>query len=155
MFCLEFHNARWSIMALLYKLVHSILKQTYLLSPRTKPIPKLLIQSFVYESTYWHNLQTDCGYPGHPINGSVNTVNGTTFGQFVRYSCDIGFELEGIISSRCSANGIWTANAPTCKIKGKFRFLFLLYSGQQFIYSSVWSQHRVLNLWVTSEKWRT
>lgn len=65
-------------------------------------------------------LSPDCGDLEHPYNGSVTTDNGTTFGQFARYSCNFGFELNGNDSRQCGADGTWTGDAPSCKIKGLF-----------------------------------
>lgn len=70
---------------------------------------------------YWNvsnKLQTDCGDPDHPVNGSVTIDHGTTFGQFAGYSCDNGYDLEGNKSRKCSEYGNWTGDLPSCKIRG-------------------------------------
>ncbi|XP_066304995.1 CUB and sushi domain-containing protein 1-like [Branchiostoma lanceolatum] len=58
----------------------------------------------------------DCGSPGVPENGNF-TAPELTYNNNATYYCDIGYELLGEDSRTCRANGTWTNNVPTCRIK--------------------------------------
>ena len=55
-----------------------------------------------------------CGRPRAPTNGRVDTSAGTSFGDVVRYLCDIGYMLSGVAERRCQADKRWSGNVPTC-----------------------------------------
>jgi len=57
----------------------------------------------------------DCGTLTNPVNGQVNNIAGTTFGQTATYSCDPGYNLVGNTQRICHATGVWSGNVPTCQ----------------------------------------
>ena len=61
-----------------------------------------------------------------PANGQV-VVNGMTPGDTATYSCDMGFELDGVETVTCGDNGAWSARPPVCR--REFRFLFFTTDG--------------------------
>ena len=58
-----------------------------------------------------------CGQPAGPSNGRVDTSAGTSFGDVVRYLCDIGYTLSGVAERRCQADKRWNGSVPTCERK--------------------------------------
>ncbi|XP_053397800.1 neurogenic locus notch homolog protein 1-like isoform X1 [Mercenaria mercenaria] len=56
----------------------------------------------------------DCGILNNPDNGNVDIQAGTTYGQTATYSCDAGFELNGVLQRNCQPDGTWSTAAPTC-----------------------------------------
>ncbi|KAH3836214.1 hypothetical protein DPMN_109584 [Dreissena polymorpha] len=59
--------------------------------------------------------QADCGKPVAVAN-SVNETNVTTYGSFVRYSCNAGYRLVGEPVSFCFLNEKWSPT-PICTIR--------------------------------------
>ena len=57
----------------------------------------------------------DCGPPELPENGKVATPDGTSYGAKARYSCKMGFELQGSEFRTCQRDGEWSPDAPICK----------------------------------------
>ena len=49
-----------------------------------------------------------------PENGQV-VVNGTTPGDTVTYSCNLGYQVEGINTVTCGDDGTWSAGPPVCR----------------------------------------
>jgi len=39
-------------------------------------------------------------------------------GSIVRYSCDQGYTLYGVVERICQSNGTWTDSAPICRVNG-------------------------------------
>lgn len=58
-------------------------------------------------------LCVGCEDPEELVNGSAQ-FRGTAFGIVVTYSCDDGFELNGLSSIRCLEAGLWSGSVPTC-----------------------------------------
>uniref|UniRef100_A0A8C8SJP2 Sushi domain-containing protein n=1 Tax=Pelusios castaneus TaxID=367368 RepID=A0A8C8SJP2_9SAUR len=57
-----------------------------------------------------------CGNPGHLQYGSIN-IPGLTFGSEITFSCDEGYRLVGIKSSRCVLHEqslAWNPEMPVC-----------------------------------------
>lgn len=52
------------------------------------------------------------------MNGQVLTVFGTTYDEVARYSCDTGYQVNGVSNRTCLSNGVWGASEPTCDILG-------------------------------------
>ena len=84
--------------------------------------PNELFEMFhCYQSIFTLFLNiTDCGVPNSPGNGSVNTTNGTKYGNMVSFSCNTGFDLIGSHVSTCSEHGNWSTTPPKCQIKGTY-----------------------------------
>ena len=61
------------------------------------------------------SIVVDCGNLTSPANGQVDLTSGTTFGQIVTYSCNIGYNLVGDSTRTCQATGVWSGSAPTCE----------------------------------------
>ena len=61
------------------------------------------------------SVGVSCGQPGIPSNGQVNTSAGTSFGDVAKYSCDIGYTLNGPAERTCQADGRWNGSVPTCE----------------------------------------
>jgi len=59
----------------------------------------------------------DCGTPALIENGNFVMQNNVTsyFGSITTYSCNVGWKLEGFDRRSCSADGIWTPEAPVCR----------------------------------------
>ena len=51
----------------------------------------------------------DCGQPGAPQRGSLESYTDTTEGSEVFYSCDPGLVPEGRMRANCTRNG-WSPN---------------------------------------------
>ena len=56
-----------------------------------------------------------CGQPDAPSNGAVDTSDGTSFGDVAKYSCGVGYTLNGPTERRCQADGKWSGSVPTCE----------------------------------------
>ncbi|XP_055074905.1 CUB and sushi domain-containing protein 2 [Misgurnus anguillicaudatus] len=56
-----------------------------------------------------------CGHPGTPANG---VTQGTQFNlnDIVRFACNPGYVLQGVVKSHCQLNGQWSNALPKCKI---------------------------------------
>lgn len=66
-----------------------------------------------------------CGHPGNPTNG---LTQGTQFNlnDVAKFTCNIGYHLEGTSKSQCLANGQWTKPLPICRSKLCFSTPLLL-----------------------------
>lgn len=59
-------------------------------------------------------LPIDCGNPGKPLFGR-RELNSTTYQSIVNYSCvNSSYQLVGLTTRRCLANGSWSDNLPSC-----------------------------------------
>ena len=56
----------------------------------------------------------DCGELTDPTNGAVNTSSGTTFMMTATYTCNTGYNLNGVTTRTCQATGDWSGSDPTC-----------------------------------------
>ena len=65
-------------------------------------------------------LGIDCRTLTNPVNGQVDTSNGTTFGSIAIYNCSTGYNLYGNVSLTCGSDGTWSESPPTCE--GKYIF---------------------------------
>ena len=52
-------------------------------------------------------------------NGKI--VGNNTYGSYVRYSCNDGYELVGSSSRKCLSDKRWSGRAPSCKLKSKLQ----------------------------------
>lgn len=54
-----------------------------------------------------------CGHPGNPTFG---LTQGTQFNlnDHVRFSCNTGYVLRGVLKSTCQSNGQWSNALPKC-----------------------------------------
>ena len=59
----------------------------------------------------------DCDSLNNPVNGQVDTSNGTTFESVATYRCSTGYTLNGNNSRTCGSDGIWSGPLPTCESK--------------------------------------
>ena len=52
-----------------------------------------------------------------PSNTTGLTINSPriTFGAVASYECSEAFQLEGVETRECQADGTWTGAAPTCQ----------------------------------------
>ncbi len=60
-------------------------------------------------------LAVDCGQPGSPVNGRVETPDGTTLGAKAWYYCSDGYVLIGSEFRTCQGNGEWNPEIPECR----------------------------------------
>jgi hypothetical protein len=64
----------------------------------------------------------------NPANGNADISSGTSYGNKATYTCDAGFELNGVLQRTCQADGTWSSFAPTCDRPGIklnfFKFAF-------------------------------
>ncbi len=64
----------------------------------------------------------DCGALNSSIiNGTVDTSSGTVFMSTAKYTCHIGYILNGTETRTCSTDGIWVPAEPSCDGKYNFR----------------------------------
>ena len=61
------------------------------------------------------SVGVSCGHPGILRFGRVDTSAGTSFGDVARYSCDVGYTLNGAAERTCQADGQWNGTEPTCE----------------------------------------
>ena len=62
-----------------------------------------------------HSLSViDCGSLDPPMNGRVETPQGTTFGSEALYSCRAGYEVNGATVRECTQSEDWSGSEPTC-----------------------------------------
>lgn len=52
-----------------------------------------------------------------PPNGSL-IMSGNTQGNTTSFSCNPGFQLDGLRVVVCQANGLWSGNVPICQETG-------------------------------------
>ncbi|MBU6161612.1 MAG: hypothetical protein KGO50_10850 [Myxococcales bacterium] len=57
-----------------------------------------------------------CGAPGLPLNGTVSTPGGQTFGQVATYTCSAGYQLAGPGTRTCGSDGTWSGVVPECRL---------------------------------------
>ena len=60
----------------------------------------------------------ECHELGPPYKASV-TYTSRLFGGRATYTCDENYELFGVQSRFCQANGSWSGTEPRCDEKGK------------------------------------
>ena len=63
--------------------------------------------------------EKDCGSLNAPANGNIDASQGTKHLAILRYSCDSGYDLMGVITRRCY-DGTWEGSQPTCQSKWFF-----------------------------------
>ena len=84
--------------------------------------PNLGMEESITETQGWKCyksfLLSDCGNLNDPANGAVDTAGGTTYGETATYTCDMGYEIQGVATRLCEATGLWADTEPTCAIKG-------------------------------------
>ena len=66
---------------------------------------------------YLYLFHVDCGNVTDPDKGNVTYV-ATTYNETANYLCDTGYNIFGISTRTCQANGNWTDDAPSCNIVG-------------------------------------
>ena len=83
----------------------------------------------------------DCGSLTTPGNGSVQlTVAGTTtYGATATQSCNTGFDLTGVTTITCGADGNWSDPAITCTIKGNLYTVTVIISLNIFYCQNIYS----------------
>lgn len=61
---------------------------------------------------------TGCPSPSNITNGQVNVTNetGTSVGSIILYTCNAGYQIDGVPISQCQKSGKWSTNPPSCKI---------------------------------------
>lgn len=68
---------------------------------------------------YIHTVVTpseapNCGDLEDPENGRVNTSTGTIVGSEAVYTCNEGYDLDGVEVRVCTSDGTWSDEEPTC-----------------------------------------
>ncbi|CAG9857786.1 unnamed protein product [Phyllotreta striolata] len=59
----------------------------------------------------------DCGSPAHIDNGKYELLNGTTTVEsLVEYSCIADYWMTGQKQQKCTREGKWSADAPSCEL---------------------------------------
>lgn len=56
---------------------------------------------------------TDCGEPCSPTNGRVDGLD-YSVGSFAVYTCDRGYQLDGVRRRRCEERLEWSGSCPRC-----------------------------------------
>ncbi|XP_077864038.1 sushi, von Willebrand factor type A, EGF and pentraxin domain-containing protein 1-like, partial [Saccoglossus kowalevskii] len=62
-----------------------------------------------------HCEPVNCGAP-QSVPNSLIEVSGNTFGDSVKYDCNVGYKLYGIHEITCLADAQWSDNVPVCQI---------------------------------------
>lgn len=57
----------------------------------------------------------DCGLLEAPKNGDISFSQGTLFGSVATYSCDIPYQIVGVVTRVCQTSGVWSGDAPFCE----------------------------------------
>ncbi|XP_033098555.1 CUB and sushi domain-containing protein 3-like [Anneissia japonica] len=57
----------------------------------------------------------DCGNLDNIENG-MTSYTGTTFGMNTTYTCNIGYNINGVMIRTCEATGLWSGSPPTCEV---------------------------------------
>ena len=60
----------------------------------------------------------DCGVLPVVTNGTVDQSGGTLYMDTSRFTCDLGFNLQGTSVRTCGPDGTWDSAQPTCEIAG-------------------------------------
>lgn len=82
---------------------------------------------YIHEHIQYY-LFADCEILSNPVNGNVTMPVSITYGEAATYSCDSGYDINGVSSRICQADGTWSAVEPTCEPKSKLlhlRFLII------------------------------
>ncbi|XP_053408490.1 sushi, von Willebrand factor type A, EGF and pentraxin domain-containing protein 1-like isoform X2 [Mercenaria mercenaria] len=92
---------------------------TYTCQPGFKSIGSEVI--LCDASGHWSSNEThceikNCGNLTDPPNGTVDLSNGTTYQSVGKYSCNIGYTLQGDNSTICTETGKWKTHDVECKI---------------------------------------
>ena len=58
-----------------------------------------------------------CGPAPEALANGQRSVSGTTFGSTVKYTCILGYTLQGNNTRTCMANKLWSGRTPTCNRK--------------------------------------
>ena len=74
-------------------------------------------EAFVYRKLPFLSPVVDCGPLRYPLNGVVDTPQGTIFHQVATYSCNDMYVLVGNKTRTCQEDGRWSGYEPYC---GKF-----------------------------------
>ncbi|KAL7980566.1 hypothetical protein Chor_001720, partial [Crotalus horridus] len=56
-----------------------------------------------------------CGHPGNPTNGLTQGAQ-FNLNDVAKFTCNVGYHLEGTSKSQCLANGQWSKPLPICRI---------------------------------------
>ena len=64
---------------------------------------------------FYHLAAVDCGALDNPLNGVVETPQGTILSNLAIYSCNINFVTDDISIRICQENGEWSGVPPTCR----------------------------------------
>ena len=60
------------------------------------------------------NSDIHCGDPGIPKHGQRHGTLSTVYTSEVRYSCLLGYTLQGSDRRTCQYNGEWSGSPPQC-----------------------------------------
>ncbi len=74
-------------------------------------------RSLVFKSPFLYTVVVDCGSLSAPSNGIV-TVPITTLGSTATYTCNLGYQVTGLMVRMCSVSG-WTEDDPVCTGEGE------------------------------------
>jgi len=56
-----------------------------------------------------------CSLPTNPTNGEVNLLGtDTSFGQYINYTCNTGYILNGTALQQCLGGQTWSDMLPSC-----------------------------------------
>ena len=66
-----------------------------------------------------------CFDPGFFLNGRKSPEAGPyACNSIISYSCNIGYELQGVNTQRCQPSGQWSGAQPTCRQTCKCTLVF-------------------------------
>jgi len=68
----------------------------------------------VSKSSCFFIFLSDCGVPITPLNGTIVTPYGTTFGRVAIMSCLDGFVANSSVYRECLSTGLWSEPGPSC-----------------------------------------
>ena len=73
------------------------------------------VNTYIYMYFFAADAVVNCGDPGTPFKGSKLGA-ATTFGARVRYRCDSGYVVTGLIERVCQADSSWSGSLPSCEL---------------------------------------
>lgn len=69
----------------------------------------------VWNGTQPHCVPVDCGKPTETIvNGGIMSSN-FSYGAVIQYACDNGYQVQGMATRTCKADGTWSKEVPVCE----------------------------------------
>ncbi|XP_035673047.1 E-selectin-like [Branchiostoma floridae] len=73
-----------------------------------------------YNGTWSNAVPTctprQCSSLTAPTNGALNSTGANSYQDVVTFTCNTGYQLNGVSSVTCQADGTWSGPVPTCTV---------------------------------------